>query len=946
MDIKEIAQQILNRTNGGRDIILQLFPQAKEKKHFKMNEERTASSNMFRMPDGNYIIKNWSKGWSKNAIQLFADENGLEYAQAVFQLAERFNITVQPTTSPAPKIRKIDQAEWDRDVDLENGFAYETKEFTDFELKTLGPFVRAETCVDYRLFSVKWHATLKEGKITIVEATDTFPIFIFCFVNKGEKFYKLYQPKSTDKKWRFSWRGKKPADFIGGFDILNKEWNKRKAKEEESYSDDNAGEVVKAEKIDKVFLCSGERDAINMASLGYFVLWLNSETAKLSGEQFKQIMDCAEELYNIPDLDETGKREGHDLALQYLDIRTLWLPTWLRQRKDWRGNARKDLTDFFEINSLKSIKEIDKIIKTLIGKSYPMRFWDETTKKDGTKSYSINSVHTYNFLYRNGFAMLNSGNGNNTNNKLVYVNKSVVKEVEPEKAISFIYNFLEKRNIPVAIRNMAYDSPRLNSSNVGRLPEVNLDFTDYSKTAQIFFFSDQNWLITKDKIISSNVNMAGRYCWDKNIINNRISSEYDVDFVTESFKVEDDYFNISKKENGYDIEIKETGCDFLNFAIQTSRIYWNDELSLIENPAEKIKYLNENLFQIASGNLTEEQQFEQKNHLVNKIYAIGYLMHKYKYPGRSWAIYAMENGMLDDDQSEGGSGKSIFLKSFSALMEYNVQSARNPKMWDNSFMFDGVTENTGYVLFDDADKNFKIQNLYSMITGPLSVNPKNNKPFTIPFKDSPKYTISSNYSLRNTDGSTMRRLLFIAFSDYYHEANNIHDKKRDPFDDFGHSLFTDWGVDQWNKYVNFVAQCIKFYLSVDEKINPPMNDLMMRNLQSFIGSTFMEWADIYLANNLNVEFNKKEALENLRTNKRVMENISSTNFMRKVDAWCKFNGYNLMPNHKTDAGGRIQRKNSEGKYEDFLFIENLEIPTEEPIEYELKFNKKNKDLPF
>ncbi len=915
MDIKEIAQQILNRTNGGRDIILQLFPQAKEKKHFKMNEERTASSNMFRMPDGNYIIKNWSKGWSKNAIQLFADENGLEYIQAVFQLAERFHITVQQTTLPAPKIRKIDQAEWNSDVEFENGFAYETKEFTDFELKTLGPLVKTEACVKYRLFSVRWHATLKEGKITIVEATDTFPIFILCVENNSEKSYKLYQPKSADKKWRFSWRGKKPTNFIGGLDVLKKEWNKRKAKEEESYLNDNAGEVIKAEKIDKVFLCSGERDAINMASLGYFVLWLNSETAKLSSEQFKLIMDYAEELYNIPDLDETGKREGHDLALQYLDIRTLWLPTWLRQRKDWRGNARKDLTDFFEINSQKPIKEIDKIIKTLIGKSYPMRFWDETTKKDGTKSYSINAVHTYNFLYHNGFVRLNTGDSDKDGYKFVYIQEHVVKEVQPIEVEDFIHDFLEKRNIPVAIRNMAYNSPRLNSSNIMRLPRVDLDFTDYSRTAQMFFFSNQNWLITKDKIISSNVNIAGRYCWIDDIIDKRVAKEYGTKIESNSFKVEDDYFYISKKDKGYDISINEKNCDFFNFVIQTSRIHWHEELNTVES-SEKIKYLNENLFQIASDNLTEEQQFEQKNHLVNKIYTIGYLMHRYKHPARAWAVYAMENGMLDDDESNGGSGKSVLLKSIGIMMNWRIMDARNPKMWDNSFLFDGTTEHTDYILFDDADKNFKIQNLYSSITGPLTVNPKNNKPYTIPFQKSPKYAISSNYSLRNTHGSTMRRLLFIAFSDYYHEASNTHEKKRDPFDDFGYSLFTDWNAVQWNKFINFLAQCTKFYLSAEEKINPPMNDLMMRNLQSLMGSTFMEWADVYLTNKLNVEFNKKEALGNLRTNKRVMENISSTNFMRKVDAWCQFNGYSLMPAHKTDASGRIQRKNNEGNYED------------------------------
>ncbi len=940
-DIIEISKEILEKTAGGLDIILSLFPQANTKKPFKIREERTESCTLHKMPDGNWILKDFGTGKSgQNAVQLYAQENSLSFSEATLLLAKEQGIDTGSGTAEKneAKFKTLDQSQWDKEVEFDkNDFAYETKNFTAMELKTLGPFVTAEHCQKYGLFSLKWYAVKKEGKIKLVEPTDTFPIFIFCFDEAGKKFYKIYQPKSEDKKWRFFWKGEKPKGFIGGLEVLKKEMAKRKAKEAESLADEGTTEVQKAEKIDKAFLCSGERDAINMASLGYFVLWQNSETANLSSEQYKSIMNNVDELYNIPDLDDTGRIQGHDLAMKFLDIKTIWLPNWLRKRKDWRGNYRKDLCDYFELHKHEGKFLFEKKMKALVYNAYPLRFWDERSNKDGSIRYDFNNVHAFNFLYRNGFCRLNVEE-EKEGYKFVHIKEHLVKEIKSIDVKDYINNFLEKRNIATSIRNMVYNTTRLSEAQISNLPRVDLDFTDYSKDSQMLFFSNSSWEITANKIVLHEKNNKQKFVWSDDIIDKRVKDIYSHKINPKAIKVEGDYFKIKKTDFHYDIEILEKDCDYLNFLIQISRVHWTSELldGWDENKEEeREQYYKENLFNIAGPRLDDDQIAEQKAHLVNKIFVLGYLMHRYKHPNRAWAVYAMENAVLDDNESHGGSGKSILLKTPGILMNWKIIDARNTRMWENNFLFDGVTEHTDYILFDDADKNFKLANLYSSITGPLTVNPKNSKPFTIPFRDSPKYGVSSNYSLRETDPSTTRRLLFTSLSDYYHEAGETYEVKRDPTDDFGRALFSDWDDVQWNKLFNFLAQCVKFYLSVNEKINPPMEKVMLRNLQSEMGVSFMEWADDYFVDKLNVEFNKKEAFENLRTSQNSLRNTSRNKFVKKLKAWCKFNGYRFMPEERVDSAGRIQKPNESGKREDYLFIAS-ELKDEE-VEDKLPF---------
>lgn len=79
----------------------------------------------------------------------------------------------------------------------------------------------------------------------------------------------------------------------------------------------NEGKPYISQKLEEAFICSGERDALCVRALGYYPLWFNSETQKITSDEIKEIMKYVKRLYNIPDIDSTGIRKGTELALEF-----------------------------------------------------------------------------------------------------------------------------------------------------------------------------------------------------------------------------------------------------------------------------------------------------------------------------------------------------------------------------------------------------------------------------------------------------------------------------------------------------------------------------------------------------------------------------------------------------------------------------------------------------
>jgi hypothetical protein len=221
----------------------------------------------------------------------------------------------------------------------------------------------------------------------------------------------------------------------------------------------------------------------------------------------------------------------------------------------------------------------------------------------------------------------------------------------------------------------------------------------------------------------------------------------------------------------------------------------------------------------------------------------------------------------------------------------------------------------------------------------MTVNPKNNKSYEIPFEKSPKFVFSSNFTLRDVDDSTEARILYTVFSDYYHEAtlHNDYRETRKIYDDFGKTLHkSDYPEEDWNADINFIADCARFYLSVPapHRINPPMENVRLRNLRTTMGDAFKNWADIYFFKDKNNEKENSDKIDCLTSKEEAYKDFINTTglkgwstikFSKAIKAWAEYTDYviALNPDHMQNSSGRIM------KYIDGKTVEMLYVQTEE-----------------
>ena len=924
------VQKIYDATRQGLDIILWIYPQAAEcvgvkGKKFKVRDEETPSACLYQRKSEKYgdiwgVTDFGGEGW-RSAIQLYMEDRHLSqdrFNEAVLQIAAQFNVTDELDRS----VNKADFTERDARADEPDGHrAFETKDFTTEELAVLGPNVKPEHVEALHWHSVKWFSYTKDRKTRIRYSNEHYPIFMReCVVKEARtlpdgteqeevKFYKVYEPLNPDKAYRFQYfpAGVKPAKYINGLRELiraKEQFNAKEQKEWEATHTDE--EPYKPQKLREAFICSGERDALCCRSLGYMPLWFNSETYHLADDEVREIMQHVEVLYNIPDIDETGIRKGTELALRFIDVRTVWLPDWLQNYRDNRGKPRKDLRDWMELRHTK------KEFRFLMQMAMPARFWKTTeNKKSKETRHSIDTACLYNFLKLNGFYALHDDNQKDT--RYVKIDGYIVRSVTPKDIREFVRQWVIDEVRDLSVLNLVLDTPKLSAGMLESIDEITLDFTSFDPKMQLFFFPNVCVKASGQRldVIKKQDFKFQNYVWAENVIDH-------------NFRLLDDFFTITRSQNEEDestfsIKIHKVGSNLMGYLINSSRLFWRKEMETrFDGEQERLAYREAHRFDIMGESLTADEWQEQQQNLINKIFTLGYMLHHYKSPSRAWAPMAMDNKIGEEGECNGRSGKSFFFKVLSLLMKTVKLSGRNPKLMDNPHVFDQVTQHTQMLLVDDCDRYLNTGLFYDNITSDMTVNPKNNQSFTIPFEESPKIAFTTNYVPADFDPSSEARLLYMVFSDYYHQKTEENDyrESRSIRDDFGKDLFSKtYSEDEWNQDLNFILQCVRFYLSVagePVKLLPPMANILQRKLRQDMTDKFKDWAEAYFCDEtgrLDSFVVREDAFFDYKKYSG-QNTISMQSFTKKLRAFVLLCPWidEMNPKEFQNGGGRIIRK--------------------------------------
>lgn len=922
-------EDLFAKTNGGLDIILSYYPQAGEcldsRKPFRMRNERTPSAYIKRFGEIWKVTDFGDDAHAMNGVDICMKEEGRNFREALCILADRFGVSETLSASVNRAVITTRPATAD---EKEGDFSYECRDrFTEKELEIWGPKVTQEHLDALSYFPlISYTKTSKDRetgalKTTTVASTETYPIFL----RQCGEFVKIYQPLNPDKAFRFFYNGTKPKDFLNGLKELQTAYTQFNESQRITFEGDplNEGRPYKVAKLQSACICSGERDAVNCLANGCYPLWLNSETAPFTENMYKDVMKCVETLYNIPDKDDTGIRRGRELAFKYIDIRTAFLPDWLSDYRDNRGRPRKDLRDYVELRS--SRHDFEALLKTAM----PVRFWETTMTETGSR-LEVNTAYFIHFLSMSGFGRLEVSLSREE--YLVKVDGTMVRKVTAKDIRQYVIAWLRERHEDVKVLNLILNSNRTKGTTMEDLPLLNLSFSTCESDRQFVYFKNLCVEVTADKFSEHKANDMDRYVWEDNISQvhyRRTAPAFD--FRRES-------------EDMWSICPTNIKSHYFRYLINASRIYWREELEqrATENAEENARYNEANKFNICGARLSFEEQQEQMQNLAAKLFAIGYLLHRHKDQARAWALWIMEDKISNDGESSGGSGKSFMIKFLENIKKILFLGGKNKKLTENQFIFQNVTESTDIIWVDDADQHFDFTFFYDKITGSLETNKKHVDSNVMDFTKSPKFAFTSNFPPPNKDSATLRRLLFVVFSDYYHQKTDDNDyrESRRIYDDFNLELGGEhYTNEMWNDDVNFMLDCIQFYLKVSKevvKITPPMDRIKDRISIQIMGNQFRQWAEVYFhknSENVNTYISKNDTFNAFLRESNV-KGWTTNKFSKAIREFCsqcdwvtELNPVELVNDNK----GRIIRKNFMGKSEEFYYIRTENKPIKQYV---------------
>jgi hypothetical protein len=181
---------------------------------------------------------------------------------------------------------------------------------------------------------------------------------------------------------------------------------------------------------------------------------------------------------------------------------------------------------------------------------------------------------------------------------------------------------------------------------------------------------------------------------------------------------------------------------------------------------------------------------------------IGYLLHSFNTSSISRAIIL--NDELISDDPNGRSGKGLFWNGISHLKKVTSINGKGFS-FNSSFPYQSVQTDCQLLVFDDVNKGFQFEKLFSVITEGIDITYKGENTIKLSISESPKILITTNYTLKGSGGSHDARKFELELSTFFNSSHT-------PIDFFGHRLFDDWDELEWARFDSYMMECIKKYL--------------------------------------------------------------------------------------------------------------------------------------
>lgn len=599
---------------------------------------------------------------------------------------------------------------------------------------------------------------------------------------------------------------------------------------------------------------------------------------------------------------------------KYLNIFKITQETDQRISDHWLLNDAEKFAQFHK-EELKGIAEfkIKKILRRFNDKgelemAQPLmpdeQYWEES-KNSRTQEAILNFhyVRAMRFLQNRGYFNFKMQSGELV---LVNIKEKVINKVDHVHIKHFVKDFTREIKREDILNMIFKGGPQyLGPEKLSNLDIINPVIDRAEKDSQYLFFHNKVWEVTADGTKEISYNQLSSNVWSENIINTEVNA---LDPLVKVWQTKEPFEQFEDSKEGdfsFNISKEAKQCHFLKYITNTSVFNWRKRKKYDEATTEKDK----NEFRP-----TYEEEQQTIRHVINKMTAIGYLLHDHVNYSERKAVIAMDGKLSEVGSSNGRSGKSLLGLAFTHIIPTVKVNGKDPELTKDKFIWQEVTEKTRLVFIDDTRANVDFEFFFPVITGSMQINAKAMPAYTLAERDTPKLFITTNHSILGEGASFTDRQAFMVFSDYYNDNHK-------PIHDFGVNFFSEWNQTQWNLFYNFMANCLQLYFqSQREKwdgneqgiIQPPMESVEKRKLRQLMGENFLIWADAYFApgtegqaNNskLNVRWPRKEIQEAfLEDNPMERKYLKPAGFSKRIKAFCQYNGYHLNPGKYNEEG--------------------------------------------
>lgn len=222
-----------------------------------------------------------------------------------------------------------------------------------------------------------------------------------------------------------------------------------------------------------------------------------------------------------------------------------------------------------------------------------------------------------------------------------------------------------------------------------------------------------------------------------------------------------------------------------------------------------------------------------KLHFENIMCSIGYLISSYKNPSQTKAVIFTDVLSQIKNEAYGRSGKGIIIKAISEIIPVVEYNGKITDLTNDKFAFQNVNLTTQLIVLQDVDKSFKFESLFSILTDNMSIERKHCPKIDIPFSESPKIAITTNYTIPQNSYSYKDRKLLVLLNNFFNSSNK-------PEEHLKGLLFNSWSSKEFKKFDNFIISCVQLFL----KDGLSVYEVKQLSKEKLIKSTSIEFLNL------------------------------------------------------------------------------------------------------